>query len=357
MKKIIILIICSFFLYGCYDYKEVNDLAFITALGIDYKDDEYEITAEILSGKSSGEKEVSTKTYNESAKGKNIIKAINNLSLKLSSYPYYYHLKALVISEDVAKTKVKDIIDFTTRSPEVRNEFYFIVAKDVSAKEIIKCTSENNPIVGETIMHMITNSTKVNSIAYEKMYEDNLKTFLNDGIDTITSAFTVKNDLITISGNALFDNFKLKDFLEDEDSSLLNSLITPKTNFNLTKNYDKDLFIINVYNVDSKISFKENIPQIDIDMKAEIELNSSSIDLKKEETYKKINKDFSKIAQKKYEKLLNKLKDLDIDPLGIDQTYYKKTRKKVDGLYKEDIKININLKINRNGLIYEVQDD
>ena len=47
MKKII-LIITLFFLTGCYDYKEINDLAIISAIGVDYQNDEYIITLEVL---------------------------------------------------------------------------------------------------------------------------------------------------------------------------------------------------------------------------------------------------------------------------------------------------------------------
>ena len=50
MKKII-LIISLFMLTGCYDYQEINDLAIISAIGVDYKDDEYIITLEVLSDK------------------------------------------------------------------------------------------------------------------------------------------------------------------------------------------------------------------------------------------------------------------------------------------------------------------
>ena len=47
MKKII-LIIALFLLTGCYDYKEINNLGIISAIGIDYQDDEYNVTLEVL---------------------------------------------------------------------------------------------------------------------------------------------------------------------------------------------------------------------------------------------------------------------------------------------------------------------
>ena len=38
MKKIIILLVVLSFTSACYDYKEINDLAVINAIGIDYQD-------------------------------------------------------------------------------------------------------------------------------------------------------------------------------------------------------------------------------------------------------------------------------------------------------------------------------
>ena len=49
MKKIIILLCLTFFLTGCYDNIELNDLAIISGVGIDYKDNQYYLTYEILS--------------------------------------------------------------------------------------------------------------------------------------------------------------------------------------------------------------------------------------------------------------------------------------------------------------------
>lgn len=46
MKKIIILIITIFLLSGC-SYRELNDLAIISAIGIDYDNNEFKLTAQV----------------------------------------------------------------------------------------------------------------------------------------------------------------------------------------------------------------------------------------------------------------------------------------------------------------------
>jgi len=47
MKKLL-LIICILFLTGCTDYVEINDLAIITGIIIDYKDDKYNLITELI---------------------------------------------------------------------------------------------------------------------------------------------------------------------------------------------------------------------------------------------------------------------------------------------------------------------
>lgn len=48
MKKILILLIMILSLTGCKDYIEINDLAILTGIVIDYTDNMYEITAQLI---------------------------------------------------------------------------------------------------------------------------------------------------------------------------------------------------------------------------------------------------------------------------------------------------------------------
>ena len=48
MKKIIIMLISIFLLSGCADYVEINDLAIISGIAIDYENDLYKLTAQLI---------------------------------------------------------------------------------------------------------------------------------------------------------------------------------------------------------------------------------------------------------------------------------------------------------------------
>ena len=103
MKKIIILILFIFTLSGCYDYKEINNLAIVSAIGIDYKDDEYIVTLEILNDQIDKNSYKIT-SYTKTATGKNITKAIEKAADKISNQANYTHVKLLLLSENKTKT-------------------------------------------------------------------------------------------------------------------------------------------------------------------------------------------------------------------------------------------------------------
>ncbi len=51
MKKIILLLFSILLLTGCSSYTELNDLGIVNLLGIDYKDNNFEVYVKVLEGK------------------------------------------------------------------------------------------------------------------------------------------------------------------------------------------------------------------------------------------------------------------------------------------------------------------
>ena len=51
MKKILILILISCLLTGCYNHRELNDLAIVSAIAIDYTDDKFNLTIQVVNPK------------------------------------------------------------------------------------------------------------------------------------------------------------------------------------------------------------------------------------------------------------------------------------------------------------------
>ena len=54
--KFFIILLLSLLISGCYDYREINDLAIVSAIGIDKNENEYKVIAQIVNTQKSQNK-------------------------------------------------------------------------------------------------------------------------------------------------------------------------------------------------------------------------------------------------------------------------------------------------------------
>ncbi len=356
MKKFILIMILLFFLTGCYDYTELNDLSIISGIAIDKHEDKYEVTFEILSNQKA-EKETSTeKAITVSATGSTIADAFNNVSKEVPKLSFFPHLKVVVLSEEIAKTKMYDIVDYILRSPRLKNEFYLVVSKEKKASYIFTKASSDIKIVSSQIETMIKNNPQRKNNATPYTFEKIAEEFLDKRTDPAITAISLKDKNISIEGLAVFKDYKLSGFLSSEDSYGYNILTQNAKNVQYTFSCGKEKNItFSIYDAEPKIEITDKeVVKINLNIKATIVEYNCDKSLKDPKTYSYLNKKYdSKInnnIEKFYEEILNKNTDI----LGIENTYYRKTRKEIDWT-KLNYEIKTNLKINNAGLIFEVK--
>ena len=131
MKKIIITFLI-FLLCGCYNYKELNKIAIVSSIGIDKKKDNYIVSAQIMNAKND-EKSDSSNIIVYSEKGKSIDDALRKITQKSPKLLYGGHLNKLVISEEVAKDGIINVIDIFQRLTEIKDEFTITVSRNIGA--------------------------------------------------------------------------------------------------------------------------------------------------------------------------------------------------------------------------------
>ena len=137
MKKIIIPLILILSLSGCKDYIEINDLAILTGIVIDYKDDMYEVTAQLIVNDKDSKIEV-FKTSSSS-----INEAIAELSKLSNKEVFISHLKVLIVTDRIIKKDI-DFKDYFLRSSTSKMNFYiYVIDNDISDK-ILNVYKENN---------------------------------------------------------------------------------------------------------------------------------------------------------------------------------------------------------------------
>lgn len=360
MKKIIliILLLCT---TGCYDYIELNDLSIITGISVDYAEENYLVGFEILNAQKTSSGEEDKKSFTVEGQGKNIAEAFNNAAKETPKKPYYTHLKCLIISEDIAEDYLKNIVDFLVRNSELRNEeFIVVLAGNSKAISMLKNSSENNPIVSATIENMIKNNKYYKNNSSSKSFDKMLTDILTYGKDATMTVINKEDKNFNIVGIGAFKDYKLQDILSSQETITYNVLNNNVFNAYYTKKCDKNDLNMTISIYDSKTDYKvkNNRIKITAELEATIVENNCNIDLHDTNVYLDLDKQFSKILKKDINKLVEKSINLKSDILGLGQTYYIATRRKSDDLWLNlDYEVDVKLKVNKKGLIFEVKHD
>ncbi|MEK3904634.1 Ger(x)C family spore germination protein [Paenibacillus sp. FSL R7-0179] len=143
-RAMVMLLLSSMLLSGCWDRTEINDLAIVLATGVDYKDGQAQLTAQIfIPRKGSGGSEsggagesASGVTMTRTAEGVNIAEALNRLQRKVARHMFWGHCEVIVISEEAGKKGLREYVDFFLRYPQFREHAYIFSSLD-SAKDIL----------------------------------------------------------------------------------------------------------------------------------------------------------------------------------------------------------------------------
>ena len=350
--KQIIIIITVFLLSGCYDQKELNKIAILTATEINKIDDEYVINAQVVNPQAPDKTtNIEAPFFIYTGKGKSIQEAYRQIKLSSSRYLYPDHLRIVIINESIAKEDISQILDFYLRDPSIRTEFNVLIGKNndiistitplnqISASSIIDTLKINNNYLGvsnnTTLNEMaisylnpnteiILPSIKLNNQSKEKDTEENTKS-------------TKINSIYELSGLAIFKDNKLQGYLTNKESITYNMIKNNIENSILTYECEKNKYLtLEIITSKSKITTKNKKINIDLSIQATINESSCSTKLN--------NKKNIEIIEHNLEKYLNNNIKNDID--YIRNKYNTDIFGFLDTIYKQDYNTYIKVKNN-----------
>lgn len=352
MKRIIILIICLL-LCGCYDYKELNSIDIITGVGIDYIDGEYKVTLEILNAidKDNNSKEDITSLVSSS--DEIFSKAVEDNYNKLTNEAYFSHLEVMVINEEAAKLGIKDIADYILRSTRVGNNFYLVVIKDNNAEDVFKLKSNNHESIANEIVKLLHNANSDYIVSINNEFDYLVSNMISKGIDITTPNIIIDNDAIKLDSVAYFKDDKMISYLSKEEAITLNLLIADSNNY-IYMNINNTS--INVYDNSYKYNINKDKIIIDTTLDTTLKTIDNDDNLNVIDTFNKIEDKFSSKYLDDCNNLILKMKDENIDLLGIGNKYYRYyPRLYYDNILNDlEIIINAKVNINKNGSTFEV---
>lgn len=350
MKKILLILIVLL-LSGCSNYNEMSDLGTITGLGIDYKDGNFYISASMINFKDNKESVISLKSHNTS-----INTALNDLSLISSKNIYLEHLMVVVISEEVYKNHLKNVIDFFKNNSSTPLSFNVIISDN--AEKIIDLTSPLDTTNSTYLINTIKLNNEYEGFASVVTFDELLDRYYSEGISLILTKVKTSDSfkseeknssLIEITSLATLNNKLQINYLNKYESIGYNLLMNKIETTLLKIDCDDSYYTIELKWNKSKIKVKDK-DKIDINITSFGTVNEFNCDITDD---KKINSYVLNTTKNKINSIINstinKSKSTNTDFLGIGKylyAYQYKYFNKVNDIFENELLKDINFNIN-----------
>ena len=381
-SKIIILLLIPFFLTGCYDYKEINDLAIVSAIGLAKEDDDnYKVILQVVNtqnheGESSSQSDFPN-FFTYTAVDKSIFKALKKITTIGSKKMYFNQFLLLLIDENVVKDDISTFFDVFLRETESRKEYNIFISKNNESEEILRTMTSLETLNAKNII--TSNELNSDSIGttVSKKFEEVLKDFLNKNKEIIIPTLILENNkseydntdilknsydevLIKNGPTAIFKNSKLNTYIGENETMCLKILTNDTDNIVYTYEKGDEIISLELLDIKNKLKFDKNENKVIVNIEIESILSevSANINLKKLSTIKKYNKILSKAIEHDLYNFIDNTKfKYNSDLIGIkeliykyENKYYKEIIDDYDNFYKNlNFDINVDFKIIEKG--------
>jgi len=323
-KHISVLLILSFVLAGCWDGRELNELAITLALGIDKVDDKFRVTAQVVVPSEVSMKQSSGRSTVTlfQAEGETVYEAFRKMTIDTPRKIYPGHLRVLVIGEELAKEGVGESLDLLSRDWEFRSDFFVVIAKEMSAGEILNVTTTMESIPANKMYNTLKTSEESWAGTKGVTLDEFLVNIVSDGkeavltgiqvvgnqelgsskqnVETITPAARIQYDHL-----AVFKKDKLVGWLNESESrgfnDITNSVKSTVTSIACPQGGKASIEVIR-FKSKMKGSVKKGEPQVEINI--QVEGNVGAVECKIDLTEKKAIDELEKVYEKEVEEII-----------------------------------------------------
>lgn len=381
MKKkhtiIILTIIISILLTGCWDKIEINNRGFVIGLGIDKlkedeknkEEDKIKVSFKIPNVALLGTKQTPTKepSFYWEAEGETFDTVINEIQSKSPFDLELSHNKVIIIGRDILKDKAlfKQILDGVDRNRFFSRKIFMLVSKE-KASDIIKIRPNEQPLVGVYYGNILDSAVKNGTVI-----DGTLNKLMKEMEETETTILplttkTYNNKRIEIIGGSIIKDYEIREELNETECRFLNMII--KNNYNIMnihvdyKNVPVSYKITSTKS-ETKVSEKDNKLLLDIYVDTEGDVTQHEFGVKGLIANDKGIRDIEKLSEEKIKEninsLINKLKKNSLDVINVEnilykyhQPLYKKINEDFDQYFKNmEVKVHVESKIRRIGIV------
>ncbi|MBD0382870.1 Ger(x)C family spore germination protein [Paenibacillus sedimenti] len=343
MKKTCLIILCSIVasaaVTGCWNRRELNDLAISTAMGLDKgKGGNIIVTNQLLypeavSPKDGGGGQRAPVALMEETEA-GVQQAVRKMTMKVSKKIYVGHVQILVIGEELARSGIIETLEHYARDHEYRRDFYVIVAKGARAKDILKVFTPFESVPANKLRDSLESSSKSWGASAAIRFGELLSMLIAKGREPILTGVAVEGKAqqgaakenveriyvptnLEYTGLAVFKNDKLVGWLNQMDSLGVNFVRGKVKSSNIAipcpGSNEQAFFEAIRTNAKSKVELKNGNPVIQVKVSGEGNMSDAKcpVDMTKQDairdmerlvnkTVKEIVESSVKTAQKKY---------------------------------------------------------
>ncbi len=376
MKKVILLIFLTFICTGCYNYKELNELGIVSAMGISKDGDLYNLDIQLLNVLDSEKSGLNKSPITViSGQGETIFEAARSMNKKTSKVFFLADVDYVFLDQSVLNDGLDEIMDFLIRDTRLSLNFLVVTSTENKSLDILSSISHFDTNSANNLYDAVMNS----EIRYGGINSLHVRELINNyyakGKYTIFPNVYIKDTSKSSENDSLEDSksesyvevknmvfFKDKEAIEltDEETKGVNFLRNKIKNATLTIECDGGYFTIETLESKMKLKSKLNIDQLNVkgSVGAEIVYYGCKDNLDNVGVLKSISKKAEKEIESYITKAFNKSKKYNYDFLGLGNYIYKNNYKyfdfenkdwNKDGLNKLNLKYNIDVSLYKQG--------
>lgn len=376
MKKVILLIFLTFICTGCYNYKELNELGIVSAMGISKDGDLYNLDIQLVNVLDSEKSGLNKSPITViSGQGETIFEAARSMNKKTSKVFFLADVDYVFLDQSVLNDGLDEIMDFLIRDTRLSLNFLVVTSTENKSLDILSSISHFDTNSANNLYDAIMNSETryggINSLHVREL----INNYYAKGKYTLFPNVYIKDTSKSSENDSLEDSksesyvevknmvfFKDKEAIEltDEETKGVNFLRNKIKNATLTIECDGGYFTIETLESKMKLKSKLNIDQLNVkgSVGAEIVYYGCKDNLDNVGVLKSISKKAEKEIESYITKAFNKSKKYNYDFLGLGNYIYKNNYKyfdfenkdwNKDGLNKLNLKYNIDVSLYKQG--------
>ncbi len=341
LSVLILFAVLSLNLAGCWNSRELNELAIVSGIGIDRVMDtgELRVTFQVVNpsattttqGASTSQSPISIYAVND----RTVFGALRRASKQATRQLFFAHAQLLVIGESLAESGMNDVLDIFERSHELRLNTTVLVSRGTDAESIMKVLLPQESVPSIGLGKKAENTSKVWGETPQVSVFETVKEIKGGGGFTISGVRmlgsveegqkkasleqTKAETSILISGQAVFKKGKLENWIDGPEARgtqwILDKIV--ETNMNIDSGDQAKAIAVNVVysNTKIKIEMRDGLPVFHVYISEEGNLNEteSAVDLSKNQEIRKLEAEMEKLTKKEVREAFQAAQRLECD--------------------------------------------